>query len=148
MPVLCVQPHGLSVVLWDPSAMVAHKPKVAMRIGRVPVGRSLDQLFEPLNLNLARDPQKRAADWAHLCWHVALAAVRLPAPGALTALAVVILVDQADRTQALRVISIVFTTGSDRRWCPAAMPKAAARMLRPRQASAAACSRPCGCRRV
>ena len=80
-----------------------------------------------------RDSIRFAADWAvhelaHRLWHVAVAAVLPAACEALAALAVVVLVLEADRARVSRVVHIAFNIG---RCCPVTTPTPAP-MPRPR----------------
>ena len=118
-----VQPHCLDVVLRDPRAIVIHQSEVTLRRRRrVPTGPLCNQLLEPREHGprpsgtrteraLRGSAARRAVlDPAHLCWHVALAAVLLATLEALAGPAVI--VDQADRARVLRFFGIVFTTGT------------------------------------
>ena len=58
---LVPQPHGLGVVLRDPSAIVVHPPEVALHHRRVPVGKSSDQPQEPRDVDVGRAGKRDAA---------------------------------------------------------------------------------------
>ena len=75
----------------------------------MPVGRPGDQPQDPLDVDLDRGGNRSAARRAACApasrlWHVAVAAVQPTVLGALAAMAVVVLVLEADRARVRRVI--------------------------------------------
>ena len=145
-----VQPDRLAVVLRDSGAICVHRPEVALRRRRVPAGRSRDKAQEPLDVDFGRDGERRAADRADRDpANVAVYTVAAAHPAALEALcalAVVVLVLEADRARVHWVVGNILTAGGARH-------RRGTRRRRPRRRSccrpprAPVCSGPCGCRR-